>query len=749
VDWISGFLIRVKGCNSHRRKRSCKPRGSFPSYRRRLLCEPLEDRRLLAGNSASLVSQLVAANTVELPGAFFSQTWTIKNTGTTTWSSGSSGYTLNLVGSDSLGVTSPSADGVSGYYHPVALINGGGTVAPGATATFTMSCIAPEATGTYTDTFQMSPASGSNFGPDVTVQIVVSQAGPAGAYDRARAVSYANNYAGLVVSDGYFWTDGSTETDYGAGTPVPTNDIGDDCAHFVSCCIGDQPNQPGGGLNIPSRTASYGEPGADRLVETVLLGGGLATQVTSLSSLLPGDVIGWMWNPSDGTIDHDTIYLGNGQVAAHSDSCLAVSATTWYQSSYPDLTQYLIHINSTATRYISVSGNLAFGNVTAGSSAQTTLTIYNGGNSALNVSSISLPSGFSGNWSGTIPSAGSQTVTVTFAPTAGTTYGGTVTVNSNDTAGTATMTASGTGLKITTTAAVVRSGGTPIYGNAVTFTATITPASGSGETGTVQFEIDGSNAGSPVALSGNTATYTTSALGAGSHTVVAVYTGNGEFSGSTSSTLNQSVGMATLTITADNAGKTYGTLATLGGTAFTQTGLVTANGDSITGVSENCAGCAAAAAAGSYAIVPSAATGTGLGNYTINYVNGSLAVAQAANLAVTTGKLTVLSAGDLADGCNITVGSFAASPITPAASAAAPPTASTPSGDAGVDASAVVFPDPKRTSIASYAAPPVPAAFIGENAIDAAMFGFNDQQYNKAFATAAFDAVLAEYARRA
>ena len=315
-----------------------------------------------------------------------------------------------------------------------------------------------------------------------------------------------------------------------------------------------------------------------------------------------------MWNPSDGTIDHDTIYLGNGQVAVHSNSCPAVSATTWYQSSYPDLTQYLIHINNgLTTRYVSLSGNLAFGNVTAGSSAQTTLTIYNGGNSPLTVSSISLPSGFSGNWSGTIPSAGSQTVTVTSAPTAATTYGGTVTVNSNDTAGTATVSASGTGVTIGTTAAVAVSGGTPTYGQALTFTATIMPASGSGETGTVQFEIDGTSTGSPAPLSGNTATYTTSVLAAGSHTVVAVYSGDGKFSTSTSSTLNQSVGTATLTITANSAGKAYGTLASLGSTAFTQTGLVMANGDSITGVTETCTGCAVVADAGSYAIVPTAA----------------------------------------------------------------------------------------------------------------------------------------------
>ena len=54
------------------------------------------------------------------------------------------------------------------------------------------------------------------------------------------------------------------------------------------------------------------------------------------------------------------------------------------------------------TRIISLSGNLAFGSVNVGSSAQRTLTISNTGNSTLTVSSIAYPSGFSGAFSGTI-----------------------------------------------------------------------------------------------------------------------------------------------------------------------------------------------------------------------------------------------------------------------------------------------------------------------------------------------------------
>src|ERR1035438_10212138 len=302
-----------------------------------------------ASDGASFVSATIPANMVMAPGQTFTNTWTMQNTGTTTWSPTESGFTLNMEGIDSLGAVPLSARPLSGAYPPCASINSGGSVAPGVTATFSMSFIAPETAGTYSDTFQMANVSAVTFGLTVTVQIVVQQAGPTGQFDRAKAVSYANNYARFVGSDGYFWTNSSGFGYYGTGTltPVPTSPIGDDCAHFVSCCIGSEPHQKGGGLTITTRAPpAYGEPGAPRLISTCLLAADLAVEVTSLSSLSPGDVIGWDWagNTNIGSLDHDTLYLGNGVIAAHSSSHLDVSATTYYQSSYPGLARHLIHI---------------------------------------------------------------------------------------------------------------------------------------------------------------------------------------------------------------------------------------------------------------------------------------------------------------------------------------------------------------------------------------------------------------------
>jgi hypothetical protein len=133
-------------------------------------------------------------------------------------------------------------------------------------------------------------------------------------------------------------------------------------------------------------------------------------------------------------------------------------------------------------------------------------------------------------------------------------------------------------------------------------------------------------------LSGNSATCTTSGLDAGNHTVSAEYAGATAapgFRGSTG-TLAHFVSTKTLTITADNASKTYGTTLTFGGTEFTVTGL--SGSDSVTSVTLASTGAAATASvAGSpYAIVPSAAVGTGLSNYSINYVNGALTVGKKA-----------------------------------------------------------------------------------------------------------------------
>ena len=89
-------------------------------------------------------------------------------------------------------------------------------------------------------------------------------------------------------------------------------------------------------------------------------------------------------------------------------------------------------------------------------------------------------------------------------------------------------------------------------------------------------------------------------------------------------TLNANITAASLTVTANNASKAYGQTVTFAGTEFTTTGLT--NGDTVTGVTLVSSGATNTATAGTYPIAVSGATGSGLGNYTISYTNGTLTV---------------------------------------------------------------------------------------------------------------------------
>jgi hypothetical protein len=82
-----------------------------------------------------------------------------------------------------------------------------------------------------------------------------------------------------------------------------------------------------------------------------------------------------------------------------------------------------------------------------------------------------------------------------------------------------------------------------------------------------------------------------------------------------------------MTITAGDLSKTFGATITFAGTEFTVVGLL--NTDLVNGMTLTSAGVDATAAAGMYAIVPSAAAGTGLDNYNITYLNGKLTVNKA------------------------------------------------------------------------------------------------------------------------
>ena len=204
------------------------------------------------------------------------------------------------------------------------------------------------------------------------------------------------------------------------------------------------------------------------------------------------------------------------------------------------------------------------------------------------------------------------------------------------------------------------------YGNPVTLTASLSPSTIT--SGTVTFLDGGSFIGVAPVQNGQ-AIFQVSNLSVGSHSLTAVFSGDALYSSNTSPAWPQLVNKAALTITANNASKTYGQTVTFAGTEFTTAGLV--NGNGVTSVTLTSSGAVATAGvSGSpYSIVPSAAVGTGLSNYTISYVNGSLTVTmatptsigQANSITSNTFLSVTVPAGGVAAGNTIIV-SFAMDP---------------------------------------------------------------------------------------
>jgi FtsP/CotA-like multicopper oxidase with cupredoxin domain len=104
-------------------------------------------------------------------------------------------------------------------------------------------------------------------------------------------------------------------------------------------------------------------------------------------------------------------------------------------------------------------------------------------------------------------------------------------------------------------------------GQSITFSATVTPVAGTGTpTGTVTFSIDGVTVGGVRTMNAQgRATYSTSALSAGSHNVIATYSGSTIFAGAGSATFIQVVGQSasTTVVTSNRNPSAFGQAVTL------------------------------------------------------------------------------------------------------------------------------------------------------------------------------------------
>src|SRR5205807_1997910 len=118
--------------------------------------------------------------------------------------------------------------------------------------------------------------------------------------------------------------------------------------------------------------------------------------------------------------------------------------------------------------------------------------------------------------------------------------------------------------KAASSTAVASSNSASIIGTAVTVTALVTsPATGT-PTGTVTFQ-DGTSALGTGTLSGGAATFITSGLTAGTHSITAVYSGDANFAGGTSPVLMQTVNRvaSSTSVASSNNPSIFGSAVTL------------------------------------------------------------------------------------------------------------------------------------------------------------------------------------------
>jgi len=97
-----------------------------------------------------------------------------------------------------------------------------------------------------------------------------------------------------------------------------------------------------------------------------------------------------------------------------------------------------------------------------------------------------------------------------------------------------------------TTTLISSSANPATYAQPVTLTASVAPAYGGSATGTIVF-LDGTTALGTVAISSNAAQLTISNLTPGAHSITAKYSGDGNFTASTSSAFTETVNQATAT----------------------------------------------------------------------------------------------------------------------------------------------------------------------------------------------------------
>lgn len=205
-------------------------------------------------------------------------------------------------------------------------------------------------------------------------------------------------------------------------------------------------------------------------------------------------------------------------------------------------------VATTPTANLSIA-KLTFASQAVGSSSsEQSVTVTNNGN----ISPLQYTISFSGtnaadflesdSCNGSVASNGKTcTLNVTFKPTAVGSRSATMTITDSNASIAQTVTLTGTATQATSTTTLKSSANPSNVSQSVTFTATVTASGGGTPTGSVTFKDGSTTLGSAVSLSSGVATLAISTLTVATHSITAVYGGDTDHSGSTSTALSQVV----------------------------------------------------------------------------------------------------------------------------------------------------------------------------------------------------------------
>ncbi|HWE93172.1 MAG TPA: Ig-like domain repeat protein, partial [Tepidisphaeraceae bacterium] len=274
------------------------------------------------------------------------------------------------------------------------------------------------------------------------------------------------------------------------------------------------PVAPGAGT--PAGTVQFVIDGANSGSPVTLSGGSVTSASVVLSTAGPHSV--------------SAIYSGSSSFAG--STATAVTQTVNKASTNTAISSSL----NPATAGQSVTFTATITAIAPGSGTPTGSVTFFDGTTA--VGSGMLSASGKATWTTTSLSATSHSISASYA--GDTNFAGSTSSTLNQTINPATTTAS-------SSTAVASSANPTVFGQGVSFTATVSPVSPATgtPTGTVQFTIDGANLGSPVTLVNGSASSTSlTTLSVSGHNVAAIYSGDTNFAGSTSPTLVQTVNQA-------------------------------------------------------------------------------------------------------------------------------------------------------------------------------------------------------------